>query len=186
MNWGERRREVQCALKPEPGWRRTKKLHGTYAGRYRIQLANILRSHVRNILKYNSLWWKWMLLVVFFRDSISVHAKTHAERLLFEIPDAEETRRREAAYSDEPTSKMDYKLPGKDRKFHGLKGFECNPPLYFFLLSYLGGEEASNLDPNLESLPQSSVSCCPRCWKIERKKATPLSVLIGPCATALL
>ncbi len=40
---------------------------------------------------------KWMLLAVFYRDSIAVHGKTHVERLLFGIPDAE-TRRREAAY----------------------------------------------------------------------------------------
>lgn len=39
-----------------------------------------------------------MLLAVFYRDSIAVHGKTHVERLLFGIPDAEETRRREAAY----------------------------------------------------------------------------------------
>jgi len=125
MNWGERRREVQYALKPEPGWRTTKKLHGTYAGRYRIQLANILRSHARNILKYNWLWW--IYYYYYFRNSIVVHTETHAERLWFGIPGAEETRCREAAYSDERTSKMDDKLPGKERKFTAWNVF-CEIP----------------------------------------------------------
>lgn len=58
-----------------------------------------------------------LLLYIFFRDSIAVHTKTHADGLWFDISGAEETRCREAAYSDEPTSKMDHKLPGKERKF---------------------------------------------------------------------